>query len=171
MHIVAPNGVFTNEQMQMVTDVARKYGDGRVALTVRLTIEIQGIPYENLEPLCAEVEAAGLVTGGTGSIVRPIVACKGTVCVHGLFDTQAFAERIYDEFYRRLARRSSCRTSSRSPSAAAPTTASSPASTTSASTVSACPSMDLDKCTRLRQVRRASSAVLSTVSQGAQPAR
>ena len=97
--IVAPNGVFTNEQMQMVTDVARKYGDGRVALTVRLTIEIQGIPYENLEPLCAEVEAAGLVTGGTGSIVRPIVACKGTVCVHGLFDTQAFAKRIYDEFF------------------------------------------------------------------------
>ena len=41
--IVAPNGVFTNEQMQMVTDVARKYGDGRVALTVRLTIEIQGV--------------------------------------------------------------------------------------------------------------------------------
>ena len=62
--IVAPNGVFTNEQMQMVTDVARKYGDGRVALTVRLTIEVQGIPYENLEPLVAEVEAAGLVTGG-----------------------------------------------------------------------------------------------------------
>ena len=97
--IVAPNGVFTNEQMQMVTDVARKYGDGRVALTVRLTIEIQGVPYENLEPLVAEVEAAGLVTGGTGSIVRPVVACKGTVCVHGLFDTQAFAKRIYDEFF------------------------------------------------------------------------
>ena len=97
--IVAPNGVFTNEQMQMVTDVARKYGDGRVALTVRLTIEVQGIPYENLEPLVAEVEAAGLVTGGTGSIVRPVVACKGTVCVHGLFDTQAFAKRIYDEFF------------------------------------------------------------------------
>jgi dissimilatory sulfite reductase (desulfoviridin) alpha/beta subunit len=85
--------------MQMVTDVARKYGDGRVALTVRLTIEVQGIPYENLEPLVAEVEAAGLVTGGTGSIVRPVVACKGTVCVHGLFDTQAFAKRIYDEFF------------------------------------------------------------------------
>ena len=68
-------------------------------MTVRLTIEIQGIPYENLEPLVAEVEAAGLVTGGTGSIVRPVVACKGTVCVHGLFDTQAFAKRIYDEFF------------------------------------------------------------------------
>lgn len=83
----------------MITDVARKYGDGRVAMTVRLTVEIQGVPYENLEPLVAEVEAAGLITGGTGSIVRPVVACKGTVCVHGLFDTQAFAKRIYDEFF------------------------------------------------------------------------
>lgn len=58
--IVAPNGVFTNEQMQMVSNIAKKYGDGRVALTVRLTIEIQGVPYENLEPLVKEVEAAGL---------------------------------------------------------------------------------------------------------------
>ena len=40
-----------------------------------------------------------LVTGGTGSVVRPIVPCKGSVCVHGLADTQAFADRIYNEFY------------------------------------------------------------------------
>ena len=39
------------------------------------------------------------MTGGTGSVVRPIVPCKGSVCVHGLADTQAFADRIYNEFY------------------------------------------------------------------------
>lgn len=26
--------------------------------------------------------------GGTGKKVRPLVSCKGTVCVHGLYDTQ-----------------------------------------------------------------------------------
>ena len=50
----------------------------------------------NVEPLVAAVEACGLVTGGTGSVVRPIVPCKGSVCVHGLADTQAFADRIYN---------------------------------------------------------------------------
>ena len=97
--VVSSNGVFTAEQLRALTDAAEKYGDGRVALTVRLTIEIQGISYENIEPLVAAVEACGLVTGGTGSVVRPVVACKGTVCVHGLEDTQEFADELFREFY------------------------------------------------------------------------
>ena len=55
--VVSSNGVFTAEQLRALTDAAEKYGDGRVALTVRLTIEIQGVSYENIEPLVAAVEA------------------------------------------------------------------------------------------------------------------
>ena len=97
--VVSSNGVFSNAQLRALTDAAEKYGDGRIAMTTRLTVEIQGVSYENVEPLVAAVEACGLVTGGTGSVVRPIVPCKGSVCVHGLADTQAFADRIYNEFY------------------------------------------------------------------------
>ena len=97
--VVSSNGVFSNAQLRALTDAAEKYGDGRIAMTTRLTVEIQGVSYENVEPLAAAVEACGLVTGGTGSVVRPIVPCKGSVCVHGLADTQAFADRIYNEFY------------------------------------------------------------------------
>ena len=58
--VISPNGVFTNEQMQAITDCAKKYGNGKVAMTTRLTVEIQGIPYENVEACYADIHAAGL---------------------------------------------------------------------------------------------------------------
>ncbi len=97
--VVSPAGIFSQEQIQAVTDAARKYGNGSVAMTTRLTVEIQGVTYENVEALIADMEAVGLAVGGTGSVVRPVVPCKGTVCVHGLADTQKFGERIFREFY------------------------------------------------------------------------
>ena len=97
--VVSPTGIFTNEELQAVVDAAKKYGNGKVAMTTRLTVEIQGVPYENVEDCYNDIFAAGLYVGGTGSFVRPVVACKGTVCVHGLADTQAFCERVFNEFY------------------------------------------------------------------------
>ena len=52
-----------------------------------------------LSPLTSNIVQAGLYTGGTGSRVRPIVPCKGTVCVHGLIDTQALARELHEKFY------------------------------------------------------------------------
>ena len=75
VRVVSSNGVFTAEQLHVLSDAAEKYGNGKIAMTVRLTVEIQGVTYENIEPLAAAVEACGLVTGGTGSGVRPDVAC------------------------------------------------------------------------------------------------
>ena len=40
-----------------------------------------------------------MITGGTGSRVRPVVACKGTVCTYGIYDTQKLAKKIHDRFY------------------------------------------------------------------------
>lgn len=97
--MVAPCGVFTNEQMQLITETAKKYGSGSVAFTSRLTAEIQGVSAEDADAIIKAAESVGLVTGGTGAVVRPVVACKGTVCVHGLVDTQKFATRIFNEFY------------------------------------------------------------------------
>ena len=41
----------------------------------------------------------GLVTGGTGAKVRPVVSCKGTTCQYGLLDSYAVSEEIYRRFY------------------------------------------------------------------------
>lgn len=97
--VISPNGVFNNEQMQAVTDAAKKYGDGRVAMTTRLTMEIQGVPYDKVEDCYKDITDAGLYVGGTSSLVRPVVSCKGSVCVHGLMDTHAFCNRVFHEFY------------------------------------------------------------------------
>lgn len=97
--VLSPNGVFTGEQMQAITEAAKKYGSGKVALTTRLTMEIMDVPFENIEACCDAMYAAGLYVGGTSSLVRPIVACKGSYCVHGLMDVHPFAERVFNEYY------------------------------------------------------------------------
>jgi len=98
--IITIDGLLSAEELSVITEAARKFGDGRVAMTSRLTLEVQGLTYENIEPFNEYIAQVGLYTGGTGSRVRPIVACKGTVCVHGLIDTQALAREIHETFYK-----------------------------------------------------------------------
>ena len=97
--ILTGNGVLTAGQLEAIARAAQKYGNGTAALTTRLTVEVQGIPFEKIDAFCTELSQAGLTTGGTGKRVRPIVACKGTVCVFGLIDTQALATQMHRRFY------------------------------------------------------------------------
>ncbi len=97
--IVTPNGVFSAEELQALSYAAAEYGSGKVAMTIRMSVEIQGIALEKIEPMCEYLAAHGLYPGGTGPKVRPIVACKGTVCTHGLIDTQGLAKELYERYY------------------------------------------------------------------------
>ena len=97
--VITGNGKLSNEHMRRITEAAEKFGDGEVAMTTRLTVEIQGVPYENIQPLRDYLAEAGLSTGGTGSKVRPVVSCKGTTCQYGLYDTFALSEKIHKTFY------------------------------------------------------------------------
>ena len=49
--VITRNGKITAEECAAVSQAAEKFGSGEVAMTVRLTMEIQGVPYENIEPL------------------------------------------------------------------------------------------------------------------------
>ena len=53
-----------------------------------------------VEPLIAFLNEHGLETGGTGSLVRPVVSCKGTTCQYGLIDTFDLSEKIHERFYK-----------------------------------------------------------------------
>ncbi|MGH4117178.1 4Fe-4S binding protein [Clostridium sp.] len=97
--IITENGVLSSRQLKNLSEASEKFGNGKVSITVRLTIEIPGIKYENVEGLRNYIAKEGMITGGTGANVRPIVACKGTVCTFGLFDTQAMAKEIHRGFY------------------------------------------------------------------------
>ena len=97
--VITRNGKMNAQELAAVAEAAEKFGNGEVTLTVRLTAEIQKVPFENIEPLRAFLKERGLETGGTGAKVRPVVSCKGTTCQYGLIDTFALSEEIHKKFY------------------------------------------------------------------------
>ncbi len=97
--IITRNGRVTADQAACVAEAAKKFGSGHVALTSRLTFEVQGIPYEKIDEFIEFLKKEDLETGGTGSVVRPVIACKGTVCRFGIIDTFDIAENMHADFY------------------------------------------------------------------------
>ena len=97
--VITRNGKITADEARTIAEAAELYGSGEVTMTSRLTMEIQGVPFNNIEPLREYLMQAGLETGGTGSKVRPVVSCKGTTCQYGLIDTFALSEEIHERFF------------------------------------------------------------------------
>lgn len=99
VRIITGNGVLSTEQLAVVSQVAKTYGRNEVTFTTRLTVEVPWIKYEDVDAVKDIFDKNGIVTGGTGKKVRPLVSCKGTYCVFGLLDTQAFTKRLHELFY------------------------------------------------------------------------
>ena len=98
--VLTVNGKITARQMNAITNAAETFGNGILTFTTRQTVEVQGIPYDNIEPFLDALETEGLETGGTGPKVRPVVSCKGTTCQYGLLDSFALSEEIHQRFYK-----------------------------------------------------------------------
>ena len=99
VRVITRNGKITSEEHRVIAEAAEKFGSGAVTMTTRLTLEIQGVKHENIQPLIDFLNEHGLSTGGTGSLVRPVVSCKGTTCQYGLIDTYDLSEKIHEKFY------------------------------------------------------------------------
>lgn len=99
VRVITRNGKLTSEEQKKVAEAAAKFGSGEVTMTTRLTLEIQGVSYDNLDEIMAFLAEAGLETGGTGSKVRPVVSCKGTTCQYGLIDTFELSQKLHDLYY------------------------------------------------------------------------
>ena len=97
--VITRNGKITTAEQRHIAEAADRFGSGEVAMTTRLTIEIQGIEYNNIPSLILFLKEKGLEVGGTGPRVRPIVSCKGTTCTFGLIDTFSLSEKIHERFY------------------------------------------------------------------------
>lgn len=100
VRVITRNGKITVAEHRAVAEAAEKFGSGEVAMTARLTLEIQGVRYDNIQPLIDFLALHGLETGGTGAKVRPVVSCKGTTCQYGLIDTFSLSEKIHERFYK-----------------------------------------------------------------------
>ena len=99
VRVITRNGKITSAENIAISEAAEKFGSGEVAMTTRQTIEIQGVKHANIEPMIAFLAERGLSTGGTGSLVRPIVSCKATTCQYGLCDGYDLSEKIHERFY------------------------------------------------------------------------
>lgn len=99
VRVITRNGRITTQEHRAIADAADKFGSSAVAMTSRLSLEIQGVKSENIDPLIAFLKEHGLETGGTGALVRPVVSCKGTSCQYGLCDTFGVSEQIHERFY------------------------------------------------------------------------
>ena len=100
VRVITVNGKITAEDHRIIAQAAEIYGSREITMTTRLTLEIQGVRYENIQPLIDFLAEHGLETGGTGSLVRPVVSCKGTTCQYGLIDTFGLSEQIHRRFYK-----------------------------------------------------------------------
>ncbi|MCD8334155.1 MAG: FAD-dependent oxidoreductase [Clostridiales bacterium] len=99
VRVIARNGKITAEEHRIIAEAAERFGSGEVTMTTRLTLEIQGVKYADLQTVMDFLHDHGLETGGTGSLVRPVVSCKGTTCQYGLIDTFGLSERLHEAFY------------------------------------------------------------------------
>ncbi|MBR6801620.1 MAG: 4Fe-4S binding protein [Eubacteriaceae bacterium] len=97
---IVPRGtIFTAKDFAVMSEIADKFGNGKLMATSRQCIEISGIEYENIQAAIDFASENGLSFGGTGAKVRPVTACKGTTCIYGNIDTHRIATLIHDEFY------------------------------------------------------------------------
>ena len=62
--VLTVNGKITARQMNAITNAAETFGNGILTFTTRQTVEVQGIPYDNIEPFLAALEKEDLETGG-----------------------------------------------------------------------------------------------------------
>ncbi len=97
--VITKNGKITVDEYKFIGEAAKLYGNGNITLTTRLTMEVQGIPFEDIENFRNYISKEGLATGGTGAKVRPIVSCKGTTCQYGLIDSFEISEEIHNRFF------------------------------------------------------------------------
>ena len=98
--VITVNGKVTAAQQRCLAEAAEKFGNGILTFTTRQTVEVQGIPYENIDAFQEYLAKEGLETGGTGPLIRPVVSCKGTTCQYGLLDSFALSEEIHKRFYK-----------------------------------------------------------------------
>ena len=97
--VLTVNGKVSADFMRNIAEATEKFGSGEAAFTSRMTVEIQGIPYGNIDAFIEFIHSKGLECGGTGPKVRPVVSCKGTTCQYGLIDTFALSREIHEKFY------------------------------------------------------------------------
>ena len=97
--IKTQSGLVDNAYLGKVAELSNKYGDGKLELTNRKSIEIQGVKNEDIDDIMADVYGNGLMTIGMGYVS----ACPGNAyCPEALVETKDFANELTPMFAQKL---------------------------------------------------------------------
>lgn len=92
LKIKATCGELTSEQVEKISDLAEKYGNGFIHFTIYGSPEIPGIDKNNVEKIRLELLKADLEILDKG--IDNIQTCFGGYCTKGVFDTQPLLKKI-----------------------------------------------------------------------------
>jgi dissimilatory sulfite reductase (desulfoviridin) alpha/beta subunit len=100
MRLKVIGGQLKAEQLQRISEVARKYGRGYVHLTSRQGVEVPFISVEDIEAVKKELAEGGVSVGVCGPRVRTITACQGkAVCPSAAIETTELAEELDGRYF------------------------------------------------------------------------
>jgi len=95
MRLRSRSGNFTTRDLRQVADLADRFGNSEVHMTVRQGMEIPGVKEESFEEARQAIIDVGLLSAVCGMRVRPIVVCPGNhTCPYGLINTKALADKL-----------------------------------------------------------------------------
>ncbi len=109
LRVRIPGGGLSSDTLNMIADIARKYGDGSIHMTTRQGFEILNIPMERMEEVNIAIQPLieqtninqcekneGYPSAGT----RNVAACIGNkVCTKAQYNTTEFARKIEKLIY------------------------------------------------------------------------
>jgi dissimilatory sulfite reductase (desulfoviridin) alpha/beta subunit len=102
MRLRAVGGDLKTEQLKRIAEVADKYADGEVHLSVRQGVEIHNIKQNDLGKAREELEKVGVRMGACGPRIRVIVACPGSAtCRWGIVETKELARELDAKYFRK----------------------------------------------------------------------
>src|SRR3972149_11455736 len=95
-----PGGMLNSQQLRKAAELADKYGQGRLHLTFRQSIEIPWVHYQHFDAISQELKEIGWGVAPSGPRVRVPTACAGcTYNPNGLTDTQGICAEVDKRYF------------------------------------------------------------------------
>ncbi len=102
LRVRIPNGDVSADSLGALVDLAQRFGDGEIHLSVRQSIELRGVRLEQFAEVQAALTEIGFGPGVTGPRARNTVACPGSAtCKRGLSETVGLADLLSARLYAR----------------------------------------------------------------------
>lgn len=93
MRIRIPAGGITFVQLEKISELSKKYGNGILHITTRQDVQLHQVKLEDTQKVMLELLQVGLTTkGGGGNTVRNITACyESGICKYECFNVSPYA--------------------------------------------------------------------------------